>query len=1422
MLIVIDMQGAQSTGSRNRGIGRYTLALTKEMARQRREHEIILVLNGLFPDTIEHIRATFSDLLPQENIRVWESAGPVNSQDTANDARRKAAEISREAFLASLQPDVVLNTSLFEGLVDDSITSIGTFTTALPTAVILYDLIPLIHRGVYLQSPLVERWYMNKLDHLRRADLLLSISASSGREAIEYLGVPSTDVVNISTACDNQFQRIVIDEALPSHVDKTYGLFKPFVMYTGGIDHRKNIEGLIRAYASLPQHVRAKHQLVVVCAIQPPDRERLQLLADMEGLAPDELIMTGFVSEKDLLALYNACKLFVFPSWHEGFGLPALEAMACGRAVIGANTSSIPEVIAREDALFDPFDDVDIARKLLQVLTDDEFRTELERHGIAQAQNFSWVNTARLAWDGLEALASKKKAFVQVAYQTHKPRRPRLAYFSPLPPEHSGISDYSAELLPELAIHYEIEVIVTQNEVTDAWVLANCPVRDVTWFRQHAHCFDRVMYHFGNSDFHGHMFDLLGEFPGIVVMHDFFLSGILANMHFQGVKPNGWARALIHSHGWAALQAYDKAKNSAKETSDVADAYPCNLEVIEQALGVIVHSKHSCQLAKYWFGPGVANDWTVVSLLRAKAVAPNRQAARRNLGQAERDFLVCSFGGLGPTKLNQRLLSAWLASPMAQDPHCVLVFVGQNHGEDYGVQLVRTIRGSPTASRIEITGWTDAKNYKQWLEAADVGVQLRTLSRGETSAAVLDCMNFGLATIVNANGSMADLPEYAVWMLPDEFQDEELIAAMTTLWKSPDRRTALGEQAREFLNSNHQPRICAAQYTEAIERYYQRATYRLPALFDALSQVTPPLSAQDKFRVSSALSNNFPSHPRRRQLLLDVSIIAQGDARSGIQRVVRSLLKEFMLNPPIGWVVAPVCATAEIEGYRYARRFANQFLGIEQNWAEDSSVEAYPGDMLIGLDLQHGVLPLQKRYLNGLRGRGVAIYFIVYDLLPVLQPNAFPDGTEIRHQEWLKTLSEFDGAMCISRAVADELYDWLQFFGPDRERPFSLDWFHLGADVENSMPTLGMPTGSTEVLSVLSSRPSFLMVGTIEPRKGQGQTLAAFELLWSQSIDINLVVVGKQGWKVEWLTEKYLNHPEVNKRLFWLDGISDEYLEKLYATCSCLIAASEGEGFGLPLIEAAQHKLPIIARDIPVFREIAGDFALFFPNEKDPEVIATAIQEWLSLHRAGAHPRSNAMPWLTWKASANQLLKSVLNVAPYKTWLPDDTKRYCGSDKRMHTQVGERSGQAMHTTGTAGLLVFGPYASVSAGAYQMQLKGKAYTSTTNCWLDVSCKAGTQRLLYEELPEPNAQGDWSVTTNLLLDSSVEDLEIRVWVSAVTVLNLMSIVLVPSLATKNLPEIGQITPNGSVELIEQPTATVDTVEPFRKKTKKNKRR
>lgn len=1374
MRIVIDLQGAQSSGSRNRGIGRYTLSLAQAIIRNKGSHDVFIALNGLFPDTIEPIRALFDQLLPQENIRVWHAVGPVCHIDPANNWRRKTAELSREAFLATLSPDILYVTSLFEGLTDDAVTSIGLLTQTIPTAVTLYDLIPLINRSPYLDNPVVESWYENKLDQIRRSGLLLAISESSRQEGIDYLGFPIERSINVGTAADPQFKHININSVIERDVRERYGILKPFIMYTGGIDHRKNIEGLIRAYALLPQSLRIKHQLAIVCSVHDDTRRILADLAAKQGLAANEVILTGFVPENDLIALYHLCKSFIFPSWHEGFGLPALEAMCCGAAVIAANTSSLPEVVGREDALFNPHDDKAIAQKIQQVLTDDSYREELIQHGLAQSKKFSWDESAKLAIGAFEKFHAENLRMRPSCSQPIS--RPKLAYVSPLPPERTGIADYSAELLSELARYYDIDVIVAQEAITDPWIKENCSVRTALWFSSHGHLYDRVLYHFGNSPYHQHMFDLLRRIPGVAVLHDFFLGHIATHMDGLGGQdyPDFLAKTLYQSHGYQAIRERFHTNN----TSDLAWKYPCNKTVLDDAQAVIVHSDNSKRLAHQWYGNSIADNWSVIPLLRVPAQKSGRLQARKALGISLDAFIVSSFGLLGPSKQNQRLLDAWLASPLSKDERCLLVFIGENDGGNYGTELTATIHNNGLSHRIRITGWANILQFRQYLAATDVAVQLRTLSRGETSAAVLDCMNYGLATIVNANGSMADLPKDAVYMLPDEFKIADLSTALENLWKDRTYRNRLGQRAREVIQIRHTPRACADQYFQVIEKYSRSAQINSGenCLAQAIAKIdSAPHDERELLSIAKSIAQN-QGLSSEKQLLLDISILVQCDAKSGIQRVVRSILSELLTNPPNGFRVEPVYAIPGQVGYYYARKFTLRFLNCPDHPLDDEPVETFSGDIFLALDLAHYAAEQQADFYTHLRRIGGQVHFVVYDLLPVLTPDVFPEGVAAMHEKWLTSLAQSDGVVCISRAVADEMMEWLNVFGPKRLRPLNLGWFHLGADVAGSIPTTGLPDNADDVLKALSGRPTFLMVGTIEPRKGQKQTQAAFDLLWGQGADVNLVMVGKRGWNVESLVERLHKHPENNRRLFWLDGISDEYLEKIYATSSCLIAASEGEGFGLPLIEAAQHKLPIIARDIPVFREVVGEHAFYFSGLTS-DALADGVQAWLALDKAGQAPQSDTMPWLTWKQSTQNLLDVMLGGQWYQQWMPDDVRRFWGGDSRLGTQVGKRTGCDIVCTGQAGYLLFGPYIPLAAGQYRVVIHGAiGENGAAGARMDVAVDKGNRILGESTLGELDQNG-LLIDMPIMLNSPCTDLEVRVWVSGNTDLCISMIEIAP---------------------------------------------
>jgi glycosyltransferase involved in cell wall biosynthesis len=403
-----------------------------------------------------------------------------------------------------------------------------------------------------------------------------------------------------------------------------------------------------------------------------------------------------------------------------------------------------------------------------------------------------------------------------------------------------------------------------------------------------------------------------------------------------------------------------------------------------------------------------------------------------------------------------------------------------------------------------------------------------------------------------------------------------------------------------------------------------------------------------KIDEARTLALNFPTKPRR-QLLVDVSTLAQVDAGTGIQRVTRTILRKWLLYPPEGWSIEPVYAAPDALGYRYARRFASRFLGIDEA-REDAPVDDWNGNVFVGLDLaSHRVLQ-HKAFFSDLRGRGVAIVFVVYDLLPVLRPDCFHDGEFLVFTNWLRTITRVaDGLVCISRATLDDLYNWLYAEQPERQRPLRLGYFHMGADIDSSCPSAGLPGDAGKTLRRLQSRPTFLMVGTVEPRKGHAQTLAAFERLWGKGHDVNLVIVGKQGWMVEALADRLRQHPEARRRLFWLEMASDATLLELYRRSTVLLMASQAEGFGLPLIEAARHRLPIIARDIPVFREVAGDHASYFRGDK-PEELAEDILQWLSLHAQGNAPKSDSLDWFTWQQSA-KTLEAMLIDESHPQWI---------------------------------------------------------------------------------------------------------------------------------------------------------------------------
>jgi glycosyltransferase involved in cell wall biosynthesis len=380
----------------------------------------------------------------------------------------------------------------------------------------------------------------------------------------------------------------------------------------------------------------------------------------------------------------------------------------------------------------------------------------------------------------------------------------------------------------------------------------------------------------------------------------------------------------------------------------------------------------------------------------------------------------------------------------------------------------------------------------------------------------------------------------------------------------------------------------------------------------------------------------FRESPTPKTLFVDVSFFVLEDHKTGIQRVTRSILMELLKNPPPGFTVQAVYVDRHV-GFKPATvtQHSASDLSVTRN-SDANPIHVAPGDVFFGLDFACVTTLKEQAFLTKLKQAGVKVYFVIYDLLPIQFPQHFPPSHKGFHERWLRTLVKFDGVLCISKTIADDYRNWLKDNRISTAAEFDIDYFHLGADLNNSAPSKGMPADASVTLAKLATRPSFLMVGTLEPRKGYRHIVDAFSKLWLGGSDVSLVIVGKVGWNIDALVRTLKSHQELGKRLIWLQGVSDEYLERIYADSTVLIAASEGEGFGLPIIEAAQHGLPVILRDIPVFREVAGEAGFYFPGNK-PEDTAECLKTWLQLYQAGNHPKSTSLSYQSWEQSVQQI-----------------------------------------------------------------------------------------------------------------------------------------------------------------------------------------
>jgi glycosyltransferase involved in cell wall biosynthesis len=225
---------------------------------------------------------------------------------------------------------------------------------------------------------------------LPRVEAVITVSHASKRDIMRYLRVPAAKIHVILEGVNRRFCRPT--EAVERDVQKRHGLPTNYILFVGSVEKRKNLSHLLKAYDRLWQ-MGERRRLVIVGARRWLYSDIAETVTQLQ--MKDRPIFTGYVPDEDLPALYGGADLFVFPSVYEGFGLPPLEAMACGTPVVCSNTSSLPEVVGAAAVTVDPCDVEALAEAMRRVLADADLREELRARGLARAAQFTWEKTAR-------------------------------------------------------------------------------------------------------------------------------------------------------------------------------------------------------------------------------------------------------------------------------------------------------------------------------------------------------------------------------------------------------------------------------------------------------------------------------------------------------------------------------------------------------------------------------------------------------------------------------------------------------------------------------------------------------------------------------------------------------------------------------------------------------------------------------------------------------------------------------------------------------------------------------------------------------------------------------------------------------------------------------------------------------------------
>lgn len=914
------------------------------MIKSGRNHEYIIALNRSFPDTIDEVRRSFADLLPPSAFATYSVPPMATAADPLNAWRNRAAELVRAHFYESLAPDVVFVPSLFEGFWDDTVVSVEKDAPYL-TAVTLYDLIPLEDMARYLGGSHDRAAYFRRLNDARHADLLLAISRYVADDAIARIGVPEGKVVVGYCGVDELFC-VPQDGALKESAPASYGITRPYVMTVSPLEPRKNIEGLIAGFASMSKNVRDRHQLVFAGKMDKFARSYIADLARNEGLADDTIVLPGFIPDVDLPALYHCSSVFAFPSYSEGFGLPLLEAMACGAAVVGSSRTSIPEVLGRPDLACDPANVVEIGRAIERILTDTDLQQELRDFGPRRAALFTWEKSAAVALDAFENLRRESPPSVLQAQsgKTVKPGRPTMAWLMmEVPPEHR-LAGLNNALTAALADRFDITIIGASNLPISEWLRANCAIRNGDWFETHANHFDRIIY---NADYMASAAfrRLMQRWRG-----DLILTERLAcpsNNMLTGYKLFGGAElAIFELSGFGGLA---RAVTDQTSPNDMIDLLVKDMATRADILYVEADSRVEHPASRLGIMPIALSDSA-------------RRGLYEKIGVSDASAMVVvaiAAHDEAATKIIQDFRTAYVN---AVDKPTLVIFCANDERSPDNIKVSKLVSG-----------------------VLRIGCDLDSVYCGLLSAADILIIDNGLSDAIR-NRVWIDYPRSRLYLSSD--------LDATKLAELFDASSLPGDNTIDLnITGADKPGAVDAAYRISAKQSAQRVNdgvlkhfiARLPAEVRGRRP-----ESNDLAEVAMALARN-EVRGRSPEIYIDLTAFAKPNPSHRLDRITRDWLK--IIFRQAGNRIRIVFDDGS--NFVVANQFAAKVCGIANSSLTDQLLRPQSGDRIVGFDLFHSFANNSFDLIRAARNDGVALSYIVLDNLAFQRASLMGSFAEI-------------------------------------------------------------------------------------------------------------------------------------------------------------------------------------------------------------------------------------------------------------------------------------------------------------------------------------------------------------------------------------------------------------------------------------------